>query len=348
MINSDYNFLSKFLHRTMLGNADTAALSFDIEQLFFNASKKIFLEDHVFITGLARSGTTILMKCLYETDLFRSLTYADMPFVLMPNFWKKTHLSKNKRKLKERTHGDGIMVNYKSPEAFEEVFWKTFCHGDYIQSNYLNIHTVTLEIIEKFKTYVHLVLLSTTAATQKRYLSKNNNNVLRLPGLQEAFPKSTILIPFREPVQHAHSLLHQHMHFSKLQKKDPFALDYMNSLGHFEFGLGHKPFVFDATSSLEELAQFSTGSINYWLLIWKNYYKYVLQHIPENGIFIQYEDICNDPKGLFKKLNPVIDTAIIPTDDYFKLAAQRNFANIDTALLQECNQIFEALREKKL
>ncbi|OIQ67027.1 hypothetical protein GALL_513990 [mine drainage metagenome] len=288
------------------------------------------------------------MKRLYETDLFRSLTYADMPFVLMPNFWKKTHLSKNKSKLKERAHGDGIRVNYKSPEAFEEVFWKTFCHRDYIQSNYLTTHIVTAEIIEKFKIYVHLILLSASAATQKRYLSKNNNNILRLAALQEAFPKSTLLIPFREPVQHAHSLLHQHIHFSKLQKKDPFALDYMNSLGHFEFGLGHKPFVFDGTSAVEELSQFSTDTINYWLLIWRNYYKYLLQHIPQNGILIQYEDLCNDPAALFKKLNPIINTSITPAEDYFKLAPQRNSENIDTALLQECNQIFEALKEIKL
>ena len=34
----------------------------------------------------------------------------------------------NKRYLdfKERAHGDGIKVSTESPEAFEEVFWKTF------------------------------------------------------------------------------------------------------------------------------------------------------------------------------------------------------------------------------
>lgn len=348
MQKSGYNFLSRFLHRTMLGNADTAALAFDIEQLFFNPSKKTFPEDHLFITGLARGGTTILMRSLYETGLFRSLTYADMPFVLMPNFWKKTHLHKNKSKLKERAHGDGIMVNYDSPEAFEEVFWKTFCHRDYIRSDYLTIHTLTPEIIEKFKTYTRLVLLSASVVSRKRYLSKNNNNVLRLAALQEAFPKSTILIPFREPVQHAHSLLYQHIHFCTLQQKDKFALDYMNSLGHFEFGSGHKPFVFDKPNDPEELKQFSTASINYWLLIWKNYYSYLLQHIPQNGILIQYEELCNDPVALFKKLNPIINTSITPVADYFKLAPQRNPENVDATLLQECNEIFDALRDKKL
>ena len=34
-------------------------------------------------------------------------------------------------KLKERVHGDGIKVSIDSPEAFEEVFWKTFSDEEY-------------------------------------------------------------------------------------------------------------------------------------------------------------------------------------------------------------------------
>ena len=35
-------------------------------------------------------------------------------------------------------------------------------------------------------------------------------------------------------------LLKQHIHFSKLQKKNDFVRRYMNYLGHFEFGLNHR------------------------------------------------------------------------------------------------------------
>ena len=51
---------------------------------------------HVFVSGLARSGTTILLNALYESDEFASLSYKDMPFVLAPNLWSK--LSPNKKK----------------------------------------------------------------------------------------------------------------------------------------------------------------------------------------------------------------------------------------------------------
>ena len=55
------------------------------------------------------------------------LSYADMPFVLYSNLWSKISFNKNS-KYTERAHGDGIKVSTESPEAFEEVFWKTFEH----------------------------------------------------------------------------------------------------------------------------------------------------------------------------------------------------------------------------
>ena len=44
----------------------------------------------------------------------------------------------------ERAHGDGILINTESPEAFEEVFWRTFKDSD--QDTRI-----------KFKNYVNLI-----------------------------------------------------------------------------------------------------------------------------------------------------------------------------------------------
>ena len=44
----------------------------------------------------------------------------------------------------ERAHGDGIKVSYKSPEAFEEVFWMTF-------------NDLEEDTIRKFKKYIQLI-----------------------------------------------------------------------------------------------------------------------------------------------------------------------------------------------
>ena len=98
-----------------------------------------------FVSGLARSGTTILLNAIYESDEFSSLSYKDMPFVLAPNLWSKLSFAiKKDIDLVERAHGDGIKVSTDSPEAFEEVFWMTFDKGD-------------KDTQEKFKNYVQLM-----------------------------------------------------------------------------------------------------------------------------------------------------------------------------------------------
>ena len=64
----------------------------------------------------------------------------------------------------ERAHGDGIKVSTESPEAFEEVFWKTFNHYED-------------DSIEKFKIYINNILKK---SNKKRYISKNNQNIKRV------------------------------------------------------------------------------------------------------------------------------------------------------------------------
>ena len=97
--------------------------SFEVEKLLIKPQQKT--DNHVFISGLARSGSTIILRALFESKKFSSLLYKDMPFVLAPNFWSTLSSSSKDIIKTERSHGDGIMVSLESPEAFEEVFWKT-------------------------------------------------------------------------------------------------------------------------------------------------------------------------------------------------------------------------------
>ena len=122
MSDIDYNFGSRLLHRLALGSKAIAQTFFDLETFFNRSFPDSIYEKHAFVAGLARSGTTVLMRTLHASGRFRSLTYRDMPFVLMPNLWKKiSYQSKTYTPEKERAHGDGILVDFDSPEAFEEV-----------------------------------------------------------------------------------------------------------------------------------------------------------------------------------------------------------------------------------
>ena len=141
---NNYSWLEQKLHKFALSSQFMREITFDFEST--NTAPSIETGDHVFITGLARSGTTILLNALYKSNIFASLSYADMPFVLAPNLWSKISLKRGDTELKERAHGDGIKFSTESPEAFEEVFWKTFYDEEFE------------ELADKFRVYVGNIL----------------------------------------------------------------------------------------------------------------------------------------------------------------------------------------------
>ncbi len=343
MSKSAYNFSSQLLHRMALQSPAIAEMSFDIENAVVNKKNKVFSGNPVFISGLARSGTTMLTRYLHETGLFRSLTYRDMPFVLMPNTWKRLTFTKPVVEYRERAHQDGIMVSYDSPEAFEEVFWKVFTGEKYIFKDRLQLYPIGNSVLHKFKDYVNNVLLSADNAQQGRYLSKNNNNILRLPYLQKCMPDAKIIIPYREPLQQAASLLAQHQHFCKIQSEDRFSLDYMNWLGHFEFGLNQKSFFLGDESTFGQMADYSKTDINFWLVNWRNYYQYALSQGTDNVIFFSYEAFCRQPREvvttLFENLN--IDAPVGQYEQFSPTA--KTISGFDKDLLKECNAIYQQI-----
>ncbi|MEJ2596031.1 MAG: sulfotransferase family protein, partial [bacterium] len=128
----------------------------------------------------------------------------------------------------------------------------------------------------------------------KVYLAKNNNFLLRYKSVREFNDDFLMVILYRDPLTHAASLLEKHRDYRKLQSEDPFVLEYMNWLGHHEFGKNHKPFVFSNSGmSFKE----DTETMDYWLKIWINYYSYVLTISHPRTILVSYDSYCKDPIG---------------------------------------------------
>ncbi len=281
---NSYSAVQKLLHRVSLAPRFTRQLSFDLEKQFFLKPTDNPSGQHTFVTGLARSGTTILLRALHETNEFASLTYEDMPFVLAPNTWGLLHGQPETQQLAERAHGDGILINTESPEAFEEVFWQT-----------LDVQ----EAPEEFDNYIQLILCRYDKA---RYLSKNNQNVKRLSTLTRLFPDATFLVPFRDPLQHAQSLFIQHSRFSNVQSEDPFIKNYMDWIGHSEFGLGYTPVI---ESSLDHP---DPAKLDHWLEQWVLLYSMLKTDFADNSNvhFVCYETLCADPnvwRGILQTLS---------------------------------------------
>lgn len=301
-----YGPLDKLLHRLALQLGPVAELSFDLDQrLAASGNAGIAEARHVFVSGLARAGTTVLMRRFHATGAYSSLTYRDMPFVLAPNLWRKLKAGGNQEVSKsERAHGDRILVDADSPESFDEVFWRIFAGDEYIFKTTLTPHRPDPEIVAKYVRYVAAILASRDGEG-RCYLSKNNNNVLRLGAIREAFAHALILVPMREPLAQAASLQRQHSLFSALQREDPFAKAYMTWLGHHEFGLDHRPFRFDARTPPGGPPAMPE-SIDYWLGIWADTYEWLEREAPADVTFVVYEDLCRDPQ-VWERLAAVAD-----------------------------------------
>jgi hypothetical protein len=297
--NADYGAGSRMLHQLVLGNSFFGETLFDIEKtLHGSGACDVSAEKHVFVAGLARAGTTILMRTLYENGKFQSLTYRDMPFILAPNSWRRcSKVFAKKGQKQERAHGDGIEVDYDSPEALEEVFWRTFCKSDYIKKDMLIPMQADSEALADFRRFIAIVL---KPESDKRYLSKNNNNILRLGSISQAFPNAIILVPFRDPVQQAYSLRRQHRKFAG--DGDPFTKKYMTWLVHHEFGADHRPFVFNGKARDEQ----DTEDLNYWVRLWIDTYSFLLENLPTQVVLLSYEALCDDTKDVWQLLSEKI------------------------------------------
>lgn len=339
MPKKDYSLFDKILHRLALNFNTIAELTFDLDQKVAG-QRDVNAMPHVFVAGLARAGTTVLMRQLHACGQYRSLTYRDMPFVLAPNIWQKfSSISNRDLSYAERAHGDSLRVNLDSPESFDEVFWRVFMADAYLSTNHMIPHFPEEDLLEKYRRYIG-ALLASNESLSVRYLCKNNNNVLRLDGIYAAFPNAVILVPFRDPLQHANSLLKQHENFCSLQLQNKFVLSYMTWLGHHEFGRDHRPFLFPNS----ERNPYSPSTLDYWLFLWQSTYCWLEEKSPSGVFFVCYEDLCTNSK-VWNSIAEIADCdADIEESESLSLSRQNIDGIVDQNLLFKASELYERLR----
>ena len=292
-----YSFLDKLLFKFFLGNNIFQEVLFDVDKLFFYNKKKRI--NSLIITGLPRSGTTILLNELYKTKKFSSLTFQDLPFILSPNIYNflEKFLKKNKKKRYKRIHNDGIFVGDEMPEAFDEVFWRVFQNRKYINKNNISMHIIDEYEMSEYQKYVNII---THRENKNLYITKNNNNILRLNSFKN-LKHTFLIITFRDPFFQSYSLIKTHKILCKNQKKNPFILSYMNYLVHHEFGLNLKTLKFKKNFSTD----YKDSNINFWLSYWIYVYENILKNYKQsNNIqFLAYEKFNTKLTPILKKFN---------------------------------------------
>lgn len=320
-----YGAFERWLHWLALEPGVVRHLAFDME-CQFALPKRCALgsvnettgpaDGAVYVCGLARSGTTMLLRILDEIENFRSLTYRDMPFVLAPNLWRQ--MSRHAQKtsfVAERAHGDGILVDVDSPEGLEEVFWRTFGKKN-LNMDCLDFNEPSQEVLDTFADYRAIVAnprvkYGETNGVLRRYLSKNNNNLLRLRSLC-ADSTATVLLVYRNPITTARSLYRQHQNFCKSQSDDGFTRAYMGWLAHYEFGLDHRPFCF-AVSEMD--ASLTPDKLDYWLSYWNAVYRYILIQSNLRFHLVNHDALRANPEAMLDAIFTVLrihaDTAAL-------------------------------------
>jgi hypothetical protein len=303
MSQQQYSGLDRFLHKLVLGSKVIQSTSFELQRLL--APKLPKPDRPVFIVGMARSGTTTLLNLLMETGEFESSRYRDLPLPLFPAFWRKIHKSFKLGQLPvQRAHDDGILVSPDSPEAFEEIYWQN-----------IGNHLAEEELIESFSYYISSI--AGASGPGKRYISKNNNNITRLGLLEKICEKTNgvIIIPIRDPLKTAISSLRMHQRFIAMQEEDPFVLEYMNLLGHREFGKGLK-WLQKGLKSFNP--SHTPNQIECWLEYWIYLHSEIICFNYKKIKFINFDSLRVEPYkyvsrllevcGAFAKVKPLAET----------------------------------------
>lgn len=336
----DYSEWSILLHRMVLNNEHLGARLFAWDARRFKRKHSIERTPPLLVSGLARSGTTALTTILARSERLHSLSYAHMPFLLAPYTWGRW-VKPSQAPLKERSHGDKVLVGFSSVEALEEYFFKVFLKGKYISAQGLHEHDLDERTHEQYVTYRALIGRGRPGSI---YLAKNNNAILRYSALRKLEPEMKVVFLFRDPLEHAFSLMKQHQRFSKMQADDPFVLEYMNWLGHHEFGQGLKGFLFNG----DQASSADTNSIEHWLRVWIHYYTHLLPLLEndEGVLLIDYAEFLRDPKAVVQRIGELIGSDLQITDIALFENANRYEGEVNADVLADARALHMRLQAR--
>jgi hypothetical protein len=298
---------------TRLGNLETTIVGDSLDA--------IAIDRPIYVSGLARSGTTILLEILARHADCVTHRYRDYPPVFTPWLWNRL-LDYTPQKVAppvERTHKDGIKITPDSPEALEEVLWMAFFPGlhDPRQNAALDAATSNPTFERFYRDHVRKLL---QVRGGRRYLAKGNYNVTRLDYLLRLFPDARFVVPVREPRWHIASLMKQHALFCEGGRRRPESVRHLQRVGHFEFGLDRRPVNAGDPAAVEAvLACWRAGAeVEGWARYWSHIYGHVADRLeasaPLRGatLVVTFEGLCREPQAT---LSGVLEHCGLAADD---------------------------------
>lgn len=293
-----------------LGNLETRAVAEEIDGLS--------VDRPIYVTSLARAGTTIVTEMLATHPDLTCHRYSDFPNVWTP-YWRNHLLQKTRRETPqpvERAHRDRIMVSNDSPEAVEEVLWMAFFEHihDPAQNNVLDAAANNPEFEQFYADHIRKLVAVRGA---KRYLAKGNYNVSRLAYLHRLYPDARFLVPIRNPQHHIASLAKQHALFSRAHELDSRVGRQLAMSGHYEFGPFRRAVHFGNDDVAQQIRQdWDEGNeAAGWAHYWAETYRFLASQLAANPslakrcLLFRYEDLCAHSESI---IDQVLDHCALP------------------------------------
>jgi len=277
-----------------LGDVETMVLADELES--------VEVEAPIYVSGLARAGSTIVLRILDTPPETVSHQYRDFPFLYIPAWWNQTLERQTAGHLEtsERAHEDRLEVSPASPEAMEEVLWMQFFSDlhDPSTSNTLDAETEHAEFESFYRDHIRKLL---HARDGSRYLAKGNYNVTRLEYLLDLFPEARFVLPIRHPRSHVASSRKQHRLFSEGLEGNSRALTHLKRVGHFEFGPHRRPINAGDDEAIREIEKLweSGEEVRGWARYWSHIYGFLADRLEQNAdlrdasVVVRYEDLCD-------------------------------------------------------
>jgi hypothetical protein len=301
---SDY-LMTRFAHAMpgamkLLGDLETDMLA--------DRLAGIEVDRPVFIAGVARSGTTLLLGLLSQLPGVATHRYSDFPFLFTLVAWNRLQDRMGAAGPPvERAHQDRIRITRDSPEAFEEPLWAHFFAGIHDPDT---LHRLTAadrrpDFDAFFMEHLRKVLLLRGG---ERYVSKGNYNVTRIEYLADLLPDARFVCPVRHPVAQVESLLRQHRLFTGYGARDARVPEYLKAAGHFEFGPQRVPINLDEAGARRIADAWRAGDdAAGYAEMWNSVYSHLCSLEQDDDLggrieLVRYESLCHDARGTLRRI----------------------------------------------
>ena len=293
-------FIVKFFHQfSFLANVVHTVETFQLKKKVENTN----IDRPIFITGLARAGTTITLEMLNKHPNVAAHRYLHMVLPYTPHWTQNiaNYVPIIMKTPVERVHKDRIAVTRDSPEAVEEIFWQKYFPNthDEKSSNILDKTVINPQFEAFYREHLKKLLINRKVT---RYLAKNNYNIARMEYLQKLFPDVKFIIIVRNPFDHIASLAKQDGVLKELEHDDPRLLDWTKIIGHREFGTAKVCINFNNLKIIQRIRSLwknKATCMEGWAIYWAETYSYIHRTLRKNpnlakaSLLVRYEDLCD-------------------------------------------------------